>query len=97
MRTRRIATLVSIGLLTAALAAPAFAGQRRGGNGSGLQTQTQAQTRTQTQLRLRDGSALQTGAALRTRAGSPRHGEGAAIGGQRLRDGSCLTAPTPSE
>ncbi|MHB8766763.1 MAG: hypothetical protein ACYDA8_20840 [Deferrisomatales bacterium] len=94
MTTRRIATLISVGLLTAALAAPAFAGQRRGGNGVGQQAQSQ-QTQTQSRQRLRDGSALQAGAAVRNQAGSPAQGVGA--GGQRLRDGSCLTAPTPAE
>jgi len=94
MRTRRVLTLVCVGLLTAALATPALAGRGSRG-GSGGQGQT---VRTQTQLRLRDGSGqqAQAGFIAQNRARSQSGAQDGTAAGARLRDGSCLTAPTPA-
>jgi len=95
MHTRRVLTLVCVGLLTAVLAAPALAGGRnRGGAG---EAQGQA-VGSQTQQRLRDGSCQQSqaGRIAQNRVRSQAGGVDGAPVRTRLRDGSCLTAPTPA-
>jgi hypothetical protein len=92
MLVRRASTFIAIGLLTAALAAPALAGNGNRG-GAGGQGRT-----AQTQQRLRDGSCQQgragVGAQVRVRS-QTRGADGTPVRA-RLRDGSCLTAPAPA-
>jgi len=98
MNTRTLTKHSLILAITLGLAAPALAGNGRGGSagmGNGSQGQAGTPDMTQTRQQLRDGSCLLEGAATQTRT---RQGTGTMTRDRlRLRDGSALPAPAPQQ